>query len=133
MTNKLFVYGTLRKDLRNSMFHLLAREATFKCTARMRGRLYDLGDYPGLVLDGSGGWVHGEVYELKVPGATLPRLDNYEGCGPDDPEPHEFERVVSAVITDDENVLEVWAYIYKGPTAHQREIKSGDYFEEVSR
>lgn len=51
MTNLLFVYGTLRKDVRNSMFHLLAREARFVGRARMQGLLFDLGDYPGLVPD----------------------------------------------------------------------------------
>ncbi|MGH9197662.1 MAG: gamma-glutamylcyclotransferase family protein, partial [Acidimicrobiia bacterium] len=61
----LFVYGTLRKDIRNSMFHLLAREATFVGGARAQGRLFHLGEYPGLVPSRApGSWVHGEVYAL---------------------------------------------------------------------
>ncbi len=37
MAHRLFVYGTLRKDIKNGMFHLLARHARFVGHARVRG------------------------------------------------------------------------------------------------
>ncbi len=36
--------------------------------ARMRGRLFDLGDYPALVADASAAWVEGEIYEIPEHG-----------------------------------------------------------------
>ena len=118
-------------------FTCLAREAKFVGRARIQGRLFRLGEYPGLVLSRDPDrWVHGEVYALDRPSDTLPdtlaRLDDYEGCGPDDPEPHEFERVEQDIILESGARDKAWVYIYEGSTANMREILSGDYFQEDS-
>jgi len=34
---------------------------------------------------------------LRFPAITLDWLDRYEGCGPDDPEPHEYRRITLLV------------------------------------
>lgn len=132
MTSRLFVYGTLRKDTRNSMFHLLAREARFVGRAQVQGRLFHLGEYPGLVRSRDPGlWVHGEVYTLENPPENLARLDYYEGCGPNDPEPHEFERVEKDVVLESGERKNIWVYVYRGSTTDKKEILSGDYFKEA--
>jgi gamma-glutamylcyclotransferase (GGCT)/AIG2-like uncharacterized protein YtfP len=132
MTNLLFVYGTLRKDVRNSMFHLLAREARFIGRARVQGFLLDLGEYPGFVPSAAPGeWVHGEVYALDFPDQTIARLDEYEGCGPSDPPPHEFERVVTEIVLGAGQAETAWVYVYRGVTGDKRRIPSGDYFGEA--
>ena len=51
-------------------------EAKFVFAGRVRGRLYDLGPYPGLRLDESDSFVSGEVYE--VDDQTLSELDQFE-------------------------------------------------------
>ena len=137
MLNLLFVYGTLRKDILNSRFHVLAQEA---CTVRLvgrgrvAGRLFRLDGYPGLAPSGDPDrWVRGELYALEPPeelAGTLRRLDAYEGCGPNDPEPHEYERVVLDVILESGGNQSAWVYVYKGTTANRQEIRSGDYAEE---
>ena len=105
-----------------------AQEATFVGYARIQGRLFDLGEYPGLVLSGDpGAWVRGEVYALANPRETLSRLDDYEGCGPNSPKPHEFERVDESVVLDSGASARAWVYVYGGSTANKREIVSGDY------
>ena len=132
MTNRLFVYGTLRQDGWNSMSHMLARDARFVGYARLEGRIYRLGEYPGLVPSRDPGcWVHGEVYALENPPETLARLDNYEGCGPDDPAPHEFERAEHTVVLESGVEDNVWVYVYKGSIRNKPEILSGDYFKEA--
>ena len=131
MLDRLFVYGTLRKDVRNSKFQMLEQEAgevTFSGTARIRGWLFQLGNYPGLVLsDDPGEWVRGEVYVLTRPGETLSRLDDYEGCGPNDTQPYEYERVAAEIVLDSGSRERAWVYVYKGSIAGRREIASGDY------
>lgn len=94
----------------------------------MRGRLYQLGGYPGLVPTSEpDAWVQGEVYVLENPSELLVRLDEYEGCGPDSGKPHEFVRDQrEAVLETGESDL-VWVYIYKGAIAGRDEILSGDY------
>ena len=105
-----------------------AQEATFVGYARIQGRLFDLGEYPGLVLSGDpGSWVRGEVYALGNPRETLSRLDDYEGCGPNDPTPHEFERAEEIAVLDSGASDRAWVYVYRGSTANKREIVSGDY------
>ncbi len=132
MTRRLFVYGTLRKDGGTEMFHMLAREATFVGRARMQGRLYQLGEYPGLVPSRDpGSWVHGEVYALDNPTETLALLDDYEGCGPNDPQPHEFQRVEHDVVLESGEKDRVWVYVYRGSVSGKQEIMSGDYFKEA--
>ena len=72
---RLFVYGTLRRGGSNDIARLVP-EATFIVEASMRGRLYDLGEYPALVADENAGWVAGEIY--AVPDSGWPALDALE-------------------------------------------------------
>jgi len=50
--------------------------AKFVADAKVSGSLYDLGPYPGLVLDESNSAVTGEVYD--VDDQTLNELDDFE-------------------------------------------------------
>jgi len=128
MTERLFVYGTLRKDSQRSMHHMLGQHATFVGYGRTRGRLYHLGGYPGLVPSAEPhAWVHGEVYALARPSDVLARLDAYEGCGPNDAIPYEFERVKGEVVLESGETGVAWIYVYAGTLAGRSEIASGDY------
>ena len=126
MSERLFVYGTLRKGGANSMHHMLGRDSRFVGRARTRGRLYDLGEYPGLVASDDT-WVHGDLYELADARTVLARLDEYEGCGPNDARPHEYERMQCEVLTETGVRETAWVYLYRGAVAGKREIPSGDY------
>ena len=132
MTERLFVYGTLRKGSRGSMHHLLAQHARLIGPARTSGRLYHLGSYPGLVPSSErDAWVRGDLYALERLPEVLDRLDDYEGCGPNDAQPHEFERVQREVVLDTGERALAWLYVYKGSIAGKDEIRSGDYCAEV--
>lgn len=92
------------------------------------GRLYDLGYYPGLVQAAYGtDEVVGELYRLVDVETVLADLDAYEGCGPDDPPPHEYRREAIDVRTDDGRSLRAWAYLYVGSLDGARLISNGDY------
>ena len=51
-------------------------DSIFIADAKVTGSLYDLGPYPGLLLDGSRSLVSGEVYE--VDDELLNELDDFE-------------------------------------------------------
>ena len=68
----LFVYGTLRGSGRASGL-LDACERVRE--AAVQGTLYDVGDYPALLLSGNDR-VTGEIW--RCPADLLPRLDRYE-------------------------------------------------------
>jgi len=71
----LFVYGTL---LSQGGHASLLGGCELLGSGVVEGLLYDLGDYPALVL-GPGAAVHGEFW--CCPPETLDRLDAYEGVG----------------------------------------------------
>jgi len=60
----VFVYGTLRRGELRDINHLRPAPA-FVGMASVRGVLYNLGSYPGLLLGGEG-WVTGEVYAISM-------------------------------------------------------------------
>jgi gamma-glutamylcyclotransferase (GGCT)/AIG2-like uncharacterized protein YtfP len=116
----LFVYGTLRSAFQNRYARLLAEEGKLLGSARVRGRLYDLGRYPGMELSSAPEErVAGELYELRAGARTLEILDEYEG--------DEFTRMTVGALLDTGEQMAVWVYVYNRPVAGERRILSGDY------
>lgn len=73
---QVFVYGSLKKGY--ALHHLL-EDQQFLGLARTLPlyRIYDLGEYPGLIDVPDGLEIHGEVYEVSA--EALERLDAAEG------------------------------------------------------
>lgn len=80
----VFIYGTLRAGEPNDMLHVAARhglaEPRLIGPATVRGKLYDFGNYPGIVVDGTGVPVIGDVYEIES--ALVSILDEIERAYP---------------------------------------------------
>ena len=123
----LFVYGTLRRAAHTEWSRVLCTVSDCIGGARTRGALFQLGKYPGFVPSGADEWVTGEVCRLHDPSTLLPKLDAYEGCGPDDPPPHEYRRELIEVVIESGETIRAWAYIYCLSTADRPRIASGDY------
>ena len=81
---KVFVYGTLRAGEVNDIGAAAARHdiaaPTWLGATSVRGRLFDFGSYPGLVVDAGGVPVRGDVYE--VDDALVAVLDEIEAVYP---------------------------------------------------
>jgi gamma-glutamylcyclotransferase (GGCT)/AIG2-like uncharacterized protein YtfP len=71
----VFIYGSLRRGSAGAM-SIRFPGSKFIAEAQVSGSLYDLGAYPGLLLNESNSNVIGEVYE--VDDDTLKRLDDFE-------------------------------------------------------
>ncbi len=87
MTHHLFVYGSLMPALTSAFGRAertrLANESTVIGPAHVAGRLYDLGDYPGLVCDEHAPTqVHGELLRLVSAKQTFAWLDAFEDIVP---------------------------------------------------
>lgn len=113
-SERLFVYGTLMRGY--ALHRVLAGGATVDGTGTVRGRLLDLGRYPGLI-EGEGR-VHGEVYRLDDP-ELLPVLDREEG--------YNFERRRAIVTLAGGRRVRAWLYRYRGPRERATLIHDGDY------
>ena len=117
----VFVYGTLRRGGLRAMPDVFPG-AKFVGGASVRGRLYDLGEYPGLLLGESDSRVVGEVYE--VDDATLDRMDAIEAS--DDYRRRRVE------VSLDTGGGECWVYApERDPEFYSRHklITSGDWIE----
>ncbi len=116
------MYGTLRDGHDRTMHGLLSGRAVRVGRACYRGRLYDIGDYPGAVASSRGrDRVWGEVYALDPPqrAELLSSLDRYEGAA--------FERNRVEVTLEDGSAVGCWIYLYARDTRGLRRIASGDY------
>jgi gamma-glutamylcyclotransferase (GGCT)/AIG2-like uncharacterized protein YtfP len=123
----LFVYGTLRAGSGHPWAQQLARHARYLGPASMRGRMYDLGRYPGAVTSCTAGErVTGDLYRLNS--ATLLReLDRYEGCTGRVCE-QEYRRAAVCVMQTDTGLpVRAWAYLHRRPVSLQRRIANGDW------
>lgn len=132
-STQLFVYGTLRNDPSHEMFHVLARNAKFVGEAHVEGRLYDLGEYPGMTLQSDGKSVKGELYDVRPErwADVIQQLDRYEGCADGDPEPHEYRRELVRARLSTGRAVDAWAYILNRPSRGLSEIVSGDYLSKL--
>ena len=88
----LVVYGTLRSGTgwRERLGVADLVQSVGSCT--LLGSLFELGWYPGLVLDGAGPVV-AEVLRLREPSA-LTTFDRFEGYDPTQPEAGEYRRLL---------------------------------------
>ncbi|MEM9030268.1 MAG: gamma-glutamylcyclotransferase family protein [Pseudomonadota bacterium] len=129
MSDYLFVYGTLMRKSRSLLGRdqrrRLMREATFIGPAQTYGTMYDLGAYPGVVVDHEmSRRVSGELLRLRSPAATLQWLDVYEGIAPGDLDP-DYRRAIRPVTYGTTRACEAWVYVYQAPVAVARRVADG--------
>lgn len=99
----LFVYGTLRSD--GPAAYLLDGSERLGA-ASVEGILFDLEEYPALLLYGSE-LVHGEIWNCPV--SVLPLLDSYE----------RVERGLFRRVAVEASGIPCWTYV-AGPTLASR-------------
>lgn len=123
----VFVYGTLRKGASNH-FRMAGAEPVGMAT--VRGWMYKIDWYPGVVLDEEGEWVVGEVY--RVSPEALRQLDEFEGTGGE--EGDEYRRVkVTVRYQRGSETEEVWMWEYRRSPAHRPLVGSGNWLRQELR
>ncbi len=125
----LFVYGTLRRDVGAPAYALFAEHARYLDEGYVSGRMYDLGEYPGVVLSNQpGDRVFGEIYTLGTPEPTLALLDRYEGvAGTRGDQPPQYERLEVPVSSQSHGPATAWIYVYLLAIDDHARIPTGDY------
>ena len=121
LTDRLFVYGTLRAGYNNEPALALAGSAHRLGAARIQGRLYRVSTYPAIALPQSDSdWVEGDLFEGVLP-ALLEMLDEYEGA--------EYRRQIAQVILEGTCKLSAYVYFYLPAVAQLEWIPSGDWLQ----
>lgn len=123
----LFVYGTLLPHHAPPEIARVLRHLRRVGKGSVRGRLYNLGEYPGAILSRSGNPISGEVFELPPVKRVLSQLDAYEGFEPDRRQTSLFVRELWPVTMSTGERRDCWVYVYNGPLETARLIRSGRY------
>lgn len=130
MTEYLFIYGTLIPEHASDEIARIVDDLRYVGKASVPGRLYDLGEYPGAVLDPSSPTkVFGRVYELPEDQTVLRLLDSYEEFDPDNLAKSLFMRKQTIVTLDDAQSVRCWIYTYNQDPGTAPLISGGDYKE----
>ncbi len=134
MSEFLFAYGTLQPGCAPAKVGALAAKLRAVGKGSVRGKLYDLGGYPGAVPDArAAAKIAGTVMELPEDAAYLAQLDAYEGYDPQAPETSEYVRVRQVVELEGGGAMECWMYRYNRKPDEQRRIASGNWLKRVGR
>ena len=131
----LFVYGTLLEN-DNEFAAYLVENSGFYGRGKVGGKLYDMGKYPGIILNPNDNhFVYGNIYFMADPEGLLKMLDYYEGFGENEAHPNEFVRKLTTIESSGK-LLEGWVYEYNLPVDELTLIISGDYLiymEELTK
>ena len=126
MSAYLFTYGTLQPGCAAAEIRPVVKQLTVVGAGYVGGRLYDLGDYPGAVLDGaSNERVFGTVFELPDDPSVLRALDEYEGFDAGTPDQSLFLRVLCPATLETGAIVEAWAYVYPRTPEPARLVPGG--------
>ncbi len=122
----LFVYGTLRPALAPVELRTRLEGVDVLGPARVRGRLYDLGSYPGAVPDPQAPhWIRGEL--LVLPGAAWPWLDRYEGFDARRAGRSLFVRERCVAVDGERRSVACWIYRYNRDPGGLPLVAHGDW------
>jgi len=133
--SKLFVYGSLRSGFRNPAYEYLSRYFHLMGEAVVKGKLYDLGDYPAAAPTADEKFISGELYCINNPlefSWAIGQLDDYEGLNTEEGERPLYKREEVIAYLDGEPHT-AWIYWYNGDLSGKPEIESGDVFQYLQQ
>jgi gamma-glutamylcyclotransferase (GGCT)/AIG2-like uncharacterized protein YtfP len=132
MKDYLFVYGTLKHEFAPPEISVELEKLKYVGDGFIYGRLYDLGQYPGVVSGrGIREKVFGRIYEIPsaYDESLLAKLDDYEEYYRNAKGRSLFVRRRVNVYRPNREPLRTWAYLYNKDVKPSQRIKSGHYRE----
>lgn len=128
MSRHLFVYGTLEPAHAPAEIAAAVRRLRRVGSGSVRGRLYDLGEFPGAVVSRTApSVIKGKVFELPADQQVLSSIDTYEGFDPEHPQGSLFVRKRWPVTLTDGSQVTCWIYTYNRKLGDAQLITSGSY------
>ena len=126
INNYLFVYGTLL-DKENKHSNHLSKNCTFYSKGKFKGKLYDIGEYPGAVYQPNEElFVCGDLFIMNDPDETFKILDEYEDFGENEVQPNLFvKELIEAETTI--TIIKCQAFLFNLSTDGLNQIISGHY------
>lgn len=128
---KLFVYGSLRSGFHSPAYEYISRYFSLCSAAKVKGKLYDMGEFPAAVPTDEECYITGELYEVKQVNEfswAIAQLDDYEGVHVEPGEPQLYVRE-TAQVTGPSGTETAWIYWYHGDVSGKPLIASGDVLQ----
>ena len=138
MTNgnyKLFVYGSLRSGFRNPVYQYLTKYFHLLGEAVVKGKLYDLGQYPAAAPTNEDHYISGELYSINNPlefSWAIGQLDDYEGLNVEEGEIPLYKREEVNAYQNGEPFT-AWIYWYNGDISGKPLIESGNLLQYLQK
>jgi gamma-glutamylcyclotransferase (GGCT)/AIG2-like uncharacterized protein YtfP len=126
---QLFVYGSLRSGFKSPAFEYISQYFTFIANAKVKGLLFDMGEYPAAVPTQEDVFIVGELYTINNTdefGFAIAQLDDYEGVAPEEGQDVLFKREQATIYHHDGSKTTAWIYWFNGNTTGKPKIESGD-------
>jgi gamma-glutamylcyclotransferase (GGCT)/AIG2-like uncharacterized protein YtfP len=134
MKDYLFAYGTLANSKVPHEITSSVKQLKHIGDGFIFGRLYDVGEYPGTVLDSDRRYrVYGKIFELPADPKVLERLDAYEAFDPQRPRTSLFVRQRTAITRPNKSTLVGWVYEYNRDLTALPLIENGHYSKASTR
>lgn len=131
----LFVYGSLRSGFQSQAYEYMSRYFNLVGNGRVKGRLYDLGEYPAALPATEDQFIQGELYQVKNQddfSYVIGQLDDYEGVLVEAGETPLYRREL-AVVETAQGPVTAWVYWYNGDVSGRPFIPSGDLLQYLNQ
>lgn len=128
---QLFVYGSLLSGFHHPAYGYISRYFTLIGPAKVKGKLFDMGEYPAAIPVNDDVWITGELYQLNNKEEfeyALCQLDDYEGVFTEAGETPLYRREPVNVVINDRDTL-AWIYWYNQDILGKPLIVSGSVLE----
>ncbi|MBC7587566.1 MAG: gamma-glutamylcyclotransferase [Chitinophagaceae bacterium] len=132
---QLFVYGSLRSGFKSPAFEYISCYFCFMVNGKVKGALYDMGEYPAAKPTEEEQYIVGELYAINNMDEfsfAMAQLDDYEGVIAEDGAEPLFKRETTTVYVGDK-MIEAWIYWFNGNTNNKPIIETGDVLKYLEQ
>ncbi|MEI9944113.1 MAG: gamma-glutamylcyclotransferase family protein [Chitinophagaceae bacterium] len=131
----LFVYGSLRSGFHSPAYEYISQYFNLVAEAKVKGKLFDLGEYPAALPTNEDAFIVGELYLIKNENEfswAIGQLDDYEGVNVEQGEKQLYRRELADIFANNTTVP-AWIYWYNGDVAGKPEVTSGDILDYMNK
>ena len=131
----VFVYGSLRSGFHSPAYQYISNYFNLFGEAKVRGKLFDTGEYPAAIPVQEDSFIKGELYLIKNENEfswAIAQLDDYEGVVVEKDEQPLYRREMVDVYINDA-IVPGWIYWYNGDLSGKPVISSGDILDYLKK
>jgi gamma-glutamylcyclotransferase (GGCT)/AIG2-like uncharacterized protein YtfP len=125
----------LRKGFVHPAYEYISRYFTLVAEGKVKGRLYDMGDYPAAIPTRHEWFIAGELYNINHPDEfawAIAQLDDYEGLNTEHGQRPMYRREITTIYLAD-RIEDAWVYWFNGEVNEKTFIESGNVLEYIQQ